>query len=90
MQIMPSDERPEINGINKTNGRNDLMQTKLNVEGMTCSHCENAVKKAVLTISGVTEVAVDLVGKTVTVTHDQSLTAACIVKEIEEQGYDVI
>jgi len=66
------------------------MQTKLHVEGMTCSHCENAVKTAVSAISGVTEVAVDLAGKTVTVTHKESVTASLIQNEIEEQGYDVI
>ena len=66
------------------------MHTKLNVEGMSCSHCENAIKKAVSAISGVTEVTVDLAEKTVTVTHDESVTAACIQVEIEEQGYDVI
>jgi len=66
------------------------MQTKLHVEGMACSHCENAVKTAVSAISGVTEVIVDLAGKTVTVTHEESVTASLIQSEIEEQGYDVI
>ena len=66
------------------------MQTKLNVEGMTCSHCENAVKTAVSAISGVAEVAVDLADKTVTVTHEENVTASMIQSEIEEQGYDVI
>lgn len=66
------------------------MKTKLNVEGMSCSHCENAVKKAVGAISGVTAVDVDLKGKTVTVTHEQSVTLDQIKAEIEEQGYDVV
>jgi copper ion binding protein len=66
------------------------MQTKLKVEGMTCSHCENAVKKAVTSISGVANVMVDLAGKTVTVTHNDKVTAYIIKHEIEEQGYDVI
>ena len=65
------------------------MQTRLNVEGMSCSHCENAVKNAVSAIGGVTYVAVDLAGKTVTVTHGENVTVACIKSEIEEQGYDV-
>jgi copper chaperone len=66
------------------------MQTKLNVEGMTCSHCENAVRKAVSAIDGVTGVTVDLAGKVVTVTHSENVTADIIKNEIEEQGYDVI
>lgn len=66
------------------------MQTKLNVEGMSCSHCENAVKKALLAMDGVKEVAVDLASKTVTVTHEQKVTKNSIIAEIEEQGYDVL
>ncbi len=66
------------------------MQTTLNVEGMSCSHCENAVKKAVSAIGGVTEVAVDLANKTVTVTHDDGVSVEAIKGEIEDQGYDVV
>jgi copper chaperone len=66
------------------------METKLNVEGMSCSHCENAVKKAVSEINGVTTVVVDLAGKTVTVTHEGNVTADTIKSAIEEQGYDVV
>jgi len=35
----------------------------LNVMGMSCSHCENAVKKAVSALEGVTKVDVDLSAK---------------------------
>ena len=66
------------------------MQTSINVEGMTCSHCENAIKKAVSAIRGVTGVAVDLTGKNVTITHDENVTLAYIQEIIEEQGYDVV
>ncbi|MDR1668541.1 MAG: copper ion binding protein [Oscillospiraceae bacterium] len=64
------------------------MQTILNVEGMSCSHCENAVKKAVSAIDGVTAVEVSLAGKTVSVTHDGRVSAEDIKREIEEAGYD--
>jgi copper chaperone len=66
------------------------MQMKLNVEGMSCSHCENAVKNAVSAITGVTDVAVDLAGKTVTVTHDGNVTSDSIKSKIEEEGYEVV
>lgn len=66
------------------------MQTKLNVEGMSCSHCENAVKKALTAISGISEVEVDLKNKTVTVTYDKSVSVDKIKSEIEDQGYDVL
>ncbi len=63
----------------------------LNVEGMSCSHCENAVKKAVGGLDGVGEVMVDLKGKTVTVAYDATkLSLDSIKNEIEDQGYDVV
>ena len=66
------------------------MQTKLNVEGMSCAHCENAVKKAVSAINGVTAVEVDLAGKTVTVSHGENVKADDIKAKIEEEGYEII
>lgn len=66
------------------------MQTKLKVEGMSCSHCEGSVKKAVSAISGVADVQVDLKGKTVTVTHDENVDVEVIKDAIDEQGYDVV
>ena len=65
------------------------METVLNVEGMTCSHCENAVKKAVSAIDGVASVTVDLVKKKVVISHDDRTPIDLIKNEIEEQGYDV-
>ncbi|MCL1976166.1 MAG: cation transporter [Firmicutes bacterium] len=65
------------------------MQTILNVEGMSCSHCENAVKTAVLALNGVMDVKVDLAAKLVTVTHDESRNIESIKITIEAQGYTV-
>ena len=62
----------------------------LKVEGMSCSHCENAVKKAVGALD-VSNVAVDLNAKTVTVEYDQATVSLDSIKNaIEEQGYDVV
>lgn len=63
---------------------------KLNVEGMSCSHCENRVKKVVGALNGVQSVAVDLAGKSVTVEFDAAqIGLRAIADAIEEQGYDV-
>ena len=63
----------------------------LNVEGMSCSHCENAVKKSVGALSGVSNVAVDLKGKQVTVEFESGkVTVEAIKEAIEDQGYDVV
>lgn len=67
-----------------------MEKTLFKVEGMSCSHCENAIRKAVGALDGVSEVAVDLKGKTVTVVYDSSKVSAGRIKsEIEDQGYDV-
>jgi len=62
----------------------------LKVDGMSCSHCENAVKKAVGALDGVSEVTVDLEGKTVSVNYSEKVTLVDIKLAIEDQGYDVI
>ena len=62
----------------------------LNVEGMSCSHCENAVKKSVGALNGVDSVTVDLKGKKVTVEYDSERINLETIKEtIEDQGYEV-
>jgi copper chaperone len=63
----------------------------LNVEGMSCSHCVNAVTKAVTALPGVSGVNVSLEGKTVTVDYDADQVSLDAIKEaIEEEGYDVV
>ena len=58
------------------------------VPGMTCGHCETAVKNEVGHVVGVTAVAVDLDSKHVTVTGDD-LDRDAIIAAIDEAGYDV-
>jgi copper ion binding protein len=60
----------------------------LKVPGMTCGHCEAAVKKEVGAVAGVSGVEVDLGTKDVTVTGD-TLDRDAIVAAIDEAGYDV-
>ena len=68
-----------------------MLQTVLNVEGMSCSHCVNAVTKAVTALDGVSGVNVSLEGKTVTVDYDAAKVSLESIREaIEEEGYDVV
>lgn len=60
----------------------------LSVPGMTCGHCEAAVKQEVGSVAGVAGVAVDLDTKDVTVTGTE-LDREAIVAAIDEAGYDV-
>jgi copper chaperone CopZ len=57
------------------------------VEGMSCGHCEAAVKDGVSTLRGVESVAVDLETKLVVVRGD-GLDDAAIRAAIDEAGYE--
>lgn len=61
----------------------------LSVPGMTCGHCESAVRHEVGALSGITDVAVDLDTKLVTVTGTE-LDRSAIVEAIDEAGFDVV
>lgn len=64
--------------------------TKLNVEGMSCSHCVNAVKKAVGSLDGIHTVEVSLEEKAVSVEFDPGKSSVEQIKEaIDDQGYEV-
>ncbi len=66
------------------------IENKLTVEGMTCNHCKMTVEKAVDALQGVTNVEVDLEGKSVAVRYDESQVGLPQIKEtIEAQGYRV-
>ena len=68
-----------------------MEKTIINVEGMSCSHCVNAVTKAVGSLDGVSEVQVDLEAKTVAVDYDSDkITLEALKDSIEEEGYDVV
>ena len=63
----------------------------INVEGMSCSHCVNAVTKAVGGLDGVSDVKVDLEAKTAAVDYDSDKVTPEIIKAaIEEEGYYVV
>ena len=66
----------------------DLQQVVLRVPGMSCGHCEAAVKREVGSVHGVSDVDVDLDSKLVTV-RGVALDRDDIVAAIDEAGYDV-
>ena len=66
----------------------ELDQLVFSVPGMSCGHCEAAIKHEVGEIDGVAAVDVDLDTKLVTVRGEQ-LDRDDIVAAIDEAGYDV-
>lgn len=65
------------------------MKKVMLVDGMSCGHCEKAVKNALGEVKGVSGVNVDLATKKVEVDGDNLLDN--LLKEaVEEAGYDVL
>lgn len=67
------------------------MQLTLEVNGMTCEHCEKAVKGALDKLEGVHGVEVHLDSGKVDVTYDEAYVSKSMMKEaIEAQGYEPV
>lgn len=64
------------------------MKKIIEVEGMTCGHCQARVEKVLNAVAGV-KAKVDLKKKTATVETDDSVTDDVLKKAVEEAGYTV-
>lgn len=60
----------------------------LSVPGMTCGHCEAAIKQEVGAVVGVVDVSVDLGTKDVVIAGSE-LDRDTIVAAVDEAGFDV-
>ncbi|TDQ36750.1 copper ion binding protein [Aureibacillus halotolerans] len=67
-----------------------MEKTTIQVKGMSCSHCEDSVKNALLTIDGVAAVDVHLQEGQVDVQFNQEVAMKTLYDAIEDQGYDVV
>jgi len=59
------------------------------VPGMTCGHCEAAVKAEIGGVAGVHDVHVDLASKTVVV-HGVGMSRAAVYAAVDEAGFEVV
>ena len=65
------------------------MERTIMVKGMTCGHCEKAVKEALAELEGVNSVKVDLeTGKVVV--EGEGMKDQLLEDAVIESGYDVI
>lgn len=65
-------------------------QSTVNVDGMTCGHCEMAVVKAIKTIPGVIDAAASHEKNEVVITHDKELNAEEVKQKVADAGYQVV
>lgn len=69
-----------------------MPEKNINVEGMTCGHCVNAVTEELSKISGVTSVHIELntdAPTPVNIVADTDISDADITAAVEEAGYTI-
>lgn len=63
----------------------------LRIEGMSCMHCSNTVKRVLTSLEGVREAVVDLDRKQASVTFDaEKVSTTDLANAVEDAGYTVI
>lgn len=68
-----------------------MKRVLLNVEGMSCTHCVNAISKSLKLLHGVREFKVSLKKKTVMVEYEETKVSLDSVKEnLRAKGYDSV
>ncbi|MCZ8541839.1 copper chaperone CopZ [Psychrobacillus psychrodurans] len=67
-----------------------MQNLTLNVQGMSCGHCVNAIEKSVGQLTGVELVKVNLTDAQVNLAFNKVQVSLDKIKEtIEDQGYEV-
>lgn len=70
-----------------------MSEKTINVDGMTCDHCVNAVTEEISKIPGVTAVNIDLHAGEVSpvrITTGNEISDADIAAAVEEAGYSIV
>lgn len=72
-----------------TDELNQILDTRINIDGMTCQSCVRNITENISTKSGVINISVSLEDKCATVQYDNSLTSPTKIAEmIEDMGFD--
>jgi copper chaperone CopZ len=66
------------------------IQRRYVVRGMSCAHCETAVRDELIRLATVTEVVVDAAAGTVTIDSTAPLDVAAIAAAVDDAGYELV
>ncbi|SHK55540.1 heavy-metal-associated domain-containing protein [Thermocrinis minervae] len=66
------------------------MEKVIKIEGMTCQHCVNTVKRALYSVEGVSHVEVSLEDKLAKVSLEKDVPFEELKKAVESFGYKVV
>lgn len=67
-----------------------MYTTEYQVTGMTCGHCEGALRAEVSEITGVTAVEVSAATGRLAVTAEQTVNDAAVIAAVDEAGYTAV
>lgn len=67
-----------------------MTTTQFQVSGMTCAHCENAVREEVSKIAGVDAVDVSAQSGVLAVSAAGPVDDAAVLAAVEEAGYEAV
>ena len=67
-----------------------MTTSEFQVTGMTCGHCESAVRREVTKVPGVEQVAVTASSGRLVVTSSADVDEAEIIAAVDEAGYDAV
>lgn len=64
--------------------------TEYQVTGMSCGHCETAVRAEVSELPGVTDIAVSAESGRLSVTAEEPVQEAAVIAAVDEAGYTAV
>ena len=67
-----------------------MTELRVQVEGMTCDHCNHAIEQAISMIQGVQRVTADFASGRVEATFTGDADEEAVREAIREEGYDVV
>lgn len=67
-----------------------MSTTEYAVTGMTCGHCEGAIRAEVTQIPGVTDIEVSATTGRLAVTADEQVDDAAVIAAVDEAGYEAV
>ncbi|MCX7522254.1 heavy metal-associated domain-containing protein [Microbacterium sp. STN6] len=67
-----------------------MTTTEFTVTGMSCGHCERAIRDEVTAVPGVTGVEVSAATGTLQVTSDVAVDDRAVLAAVDEAGYSAV
>lgn len=67
-----------------------MSTVEFTVTGMSCGHCENAVREELGEVPGITDIEVSAADGTLRVTSGAPVDEAAVIAAVDEAGYEAV